>query len=351
MSDDSASTSNTGGFAGVRRGDHLNIPRTEILAGISGYTAEQQDMLLWLHGYAIDILHGSRSALIEWVQVDLTTVTRIWRGTYGADIAKFCERLQHLRRRAEITGSTKFVETEITRRIHTACAIARTQNAITMVVGASGRSKTHSCREWQRRNNHGLSSYIECPVSGGLRGLLDAIARASGVGLNHPNNELMSILERSFDYRHTLIFDEVARLLPARSTSIHPIEFIRRLHDCCNCGIVLIATDVFPSEMRGGRLRQWFEQLDGRITLTLRLPDKVSRSEAAEICSAFTAEPAADLIQEARRIANTQGRVRVLFTLLRQAAMLAQAKSEALAAGHLRTACEVRESLNRWESD
>jgi DNA transposition AAA+ family ATPase len=169
--------------------------------------------------------------------------------------------------------------------------------------------------------------------------------------LNHPNSELIQILERSFDYRHTLIFDEVARLLPARSNSITPIEFIRRLHDVCGCGVVLIATDVFPSEMRSGRLREWFEQLDGRIAVQLRIPAAVTRQEAAEICTAFTPEPAADLIAEARRIAGQQGRVRVLFTLLRMAAMLAQEKRETLGAAHLQAACGFRESLNRWDKD
>lgn len=339
----------TGGFVGAARGDHMNIARTEVLAGIAGYPQEQQDLLMWLHGYALDVLRGSRSALVDWLQVDWTTVTRIWRGTYGADIAQFCRRVEHLRRRGELSGSTQFVETEVTRRIFATCDIAHAQNAMTMIVGPSGRSKTHACREWQRRNNHGASIYIECPVAGGLRALLDAIARASGTGLNHPNRELMQILERSFDYRHTLIFDEVARLLPARSTSITPMEFIRRLHDLCRCGVVLIATDVFPAEMRGGRLREWFEQLDGRISVCLRVPDRVTRSEAGDICAAFTPDPQPDLIAEARRIGNEHGRVRMLFTLLRQAAMLAHAKGEPLGVGHLRTAAEFRESLNRWE--
>lgn len=338
-----------GGFVGDRRGDHINLSRPEILAGIAGYTAEQQDLLLWLHGYCVDVLRGSRSALVEWLKVDWTTVTRIWRGSYGADIAQFCARLEHLRTQAEMTGSTRFVETVVTRRIFATCDIARAQNAMVMVVGRSGRSKTHAAREWQRRNNHGSSIFAECQVSGGLRGLLESVAKAAGVGTNHPNSSLMGILERSFDYRNTIIVDEVARLLPARSNTISPLEFLRRLHDVCGCGVVLISTDIFPREMRGGKLLEWFEQLDGRIAITLRIPDQVSRTEAGEICAAFTPEPQPDLIQEARRIANSQGHVRVLFTLLRQAALLADRKGETLGAVHLRTAADFRESLNRWE--
>lgn len=341
----------TGGFTGAARGDHINIGRSELLSGISGYTAEQQDLLMWMHGYCIDVMRGSRSALVEWLKVDWTTVTRILRGVYGADIAQFCARVTQLRRKAEIVGTTTFVETVVTRKIWNTCSIAREQNAIVMVVGRSGRSKTHAVREWQRRNNHGASIYCECQVAGGLRGLLETIARAAGVGVNHPNNRLMDLLERSFDYRHTLIFDEVARLLPARSNSISPIEYIRRLHDVCGCGVVLVSTDIFPREMRGGRLVEWFEQLDGRIAATLKIPEKVGRDEAGQICAAFCADPSAELIQEARRIGNSQGHVRVLFGLLSQAAMLAKAKSEPLSVTHLRDTADFRESLNRWDAD
>ena len=346
MSQDTDSTA-----PAIRRGDHINLSRPDLLAGIAAYTAEQQGLLLWLHGYCIDVLRGSRTALVEWLRVDWTTVTRILAGKYGADIAQFCARVTQLRRRAEITGSTQFVETVVTRRVWSTCNIAREQNAMVMIVGSSGRSKTHAVREWQRRNNHGASIYCECQVAGGLRGLLETVARAAGVGVNHPNNRLMDLLERSFDYRHTLIFDEVARLLPARSNSISPIEYIRRLHDVCGCGGVLVSTDIFPREMRGGRLVEWFEQLDGRILTTLRIPDKVGREEAGEICAAFAPDPSAELIQEARRIANGAGHVRVLFTLLRQAAMLAQAKGEPLTVAHLRGTADFRESLNRWDSD
>ena len=341
----------TGGFVGPRRGDHINIPRTELLAGIAGYSSEQQDLLLWLHGYCIEALHGSRTALVEWLAVDWTTVTRVWRGKYDADIAQFCARVAHLRSRDALRGATQFVETVVTERIWRTLDIARAQNCMVMVVGPSGRSKPHAAREWHRRNNHGGSCYIECPVSGGLRSLMEAIARSAGGGLNHPNDKLMDILERSFDYRHTLVFDEVARLLPAKSKSITPIEFIRRLHDTCGCGVALLATEVFPAEMRGGRLRDWFEQLDGRIAVTLRIPPAVTRQEAAEICAAFAPDPAPELVQEARRIATQQGRVRVLFTVLRQAALLAQAKQEPLGVAHLAAAADFRESLNRWPKD
>ena len=340
------------GFTGPRRGDHININRTDVLAGVAAYPKEAQEDLLWLHGYALDALRGSRSALVEWLGVDWTTVWRIWRGKYDADIASFLGRLRHRRQQVVASSRTGFVETPVTQRIFATCDIARAQNAIVMVIGRSGRCKTHSVREWRSRNNHGRSHYVECPVSGGFRALLESIAKAAGIGVGRPNNELMGLIERAFDYRNTLIFDEIARLLPSKNANIAALEFIRRLHDSCGCGIVLVATDIFPREMRNGRLAEWFEQLYGRIEVTLTIPDKVTRAECAAICEAFAqADPPADLVTEARKIANSPGRVRLLFTLLKSASMLAAAKGEPLSGAHLAAARDFRDSLNRWPED
>jgi DNA transposition AAA+ family ATPase len=333
-----------GGFTAKRRGDHLNVPRTEILEGIKRYSQRDQDDLLWLHGYTLDVLHGSRSALVAWMGVDWSTITKIWTGRYEAEPTKFLERVRHLRRRAERVGDTTFVETEVTKRVWALCDIAKVQNAIVMLVGPSGRGKSEPLKEWKRRTNHGSSLYVDCPESGGLRALLDEIAKAAGVGQGKPNHELTGVLMRSFDYRHTIILDEVARLLPTRSANITALEFLRRLHDVRGCGLVLVCTDVFPKAMKSGALDKWFQQLAGRIEATLTLPERVSRSEVAEICSAFctNSDPSADLIAMALDVARSDGRMRRLFWALRTAVRMAEEKGEALAAGHLEATLAFR---------
>ena len=246
------------------------------------------------------------------------------------------------------------METLTTRKIFATLDMAKNLNAIVHITGPSGRSKTHAVREWQRRNNHGRSFYIDCPVSGGLRGLMEEISRRSGVTTGKNNNRLMDALERSFDYRHTIILDEVARLIPStKSANIAALEFVRRLHDVCGCGVVLVSTEIFGKEMRGGRLADWFEQLLGRIEVPLVIPVKVSRQETAEICQAFCGnrEASTELIKTAREIANGPGRVRLLFTLLRHAAMLARGKKDALGAGHLAAARDFRENISRWPEE
>lgn len=348
-----ATVTPVGGFVGKRSGDHINLSRTEILSGISAYPKDEQDDLLWLHGYALDVLHGSRTAMVEFLGVDWTTVTRILQGAYGASIEKFIGRVRHLRKKAKLQADTGFVETVTVRKMWEVLDMARNLNSIVHISGPSGRSKTHAVKEWKTRNNHGRTIYIDCPVSGGLRGILEAIAKAAGVGIGKNNNDLMNLLERSFDYRHTLIFDEIARLLPTKTSNIAAMEFIRRLHDVSGCGIVLISTEMFGREMRLGKLSGWFEQLLGRIEVPLVIPIKVCRQEVVEICASFCGDhdPSTDMIKVARDIANGPGRVRLLFTLLRHAAMLARAKREDLGVAHLQTALNLRDNVNRWPED
>ena len=82
------------------RGDTFNIARPDFLKGISGYSQEDQDDLLWLHGYTHEVLHASRSALVEFLGVDWSTIYRLFLGKYEADIGKIMERVRHLRRKS-----------------------------------------------------------------------------------------------------------------------------------------------------------------------------------------------------------------------------------------------------------
>jgi len=324
----------------VRRGDGLNITRGEVRTGIAGYTEEDQEDLLWLHGYAMDALGGSRTRFCEWLDVDWTTVTRIWRGKYGASIEQFMDRVRHLRRKAKITHQTSFVETVVTRKIFQVCDLARDAGTIVMISGPSGRSKTYSVREWQRNNNHGRAQYVYAPEAGGLTAFLEALARGLVISSRQTNREVAAAIEKALDFRNVLIVDEVAHLMPSgRGPSVKSLEFVRGLHDRTGCGVVLVATPLFESELAGGKWARWFEQLQGRVEVHLRIPAKFSRQEISEICSAFVDDPPPELVTTARKIANARtGGVRELFRHLGRAARAADKKGQPLTAEYLQAA-------------
>jgi hypothetical protein len=117
---------------------------------------------------------------------------------------------------------------------------------------------------------------------------------------------------------------------------------------------MLVTARIFPKQMQSGPWCEWFEQLFGRIEVRVEIPDTVSRTESATIAQAFTSageelDPA--LVSLVRKIANGPGHVRLAFTMLRHASMLAKAKKEPLSAAHLQAAINFRENINRWPEE
>ena len=339
------------------RGDNLNIPQDELMRGIVAYPDPEQDLYLWMFGYAREVLHGSRREMCDWCGYDWTTIARIAHGRYGdeAQRANFRERIEDLRREAAALRGTEFVETIVTRKIFAALDLARDQHAVVHITGASGRSKTHACREWQRRNNHGRAIYIDVPVIGGVTALMQELATRGQIASSGRRNmnRLAQRLLGAWGRRHTIIVDEAVRLLPSTtsSRSVRALEFLRRLHDVSGVGLVLVSTRVFASEMAHGTIATYLEQLGGRIEEPLTIPDRVSRTEARQICAGFTAEPSAGLVAAATAGAKRRGRGRVLFSVLRQAAALAEAKGEPLGEAHLQAAVAYRRNMHRWPED
>ena len=332
---------------GRKRGDGINIPRGDLLTGIAGYDQETQADLIWLHGYTMEQLAGSRTALTEFLGCDWTTITRVWRGKYEADISQFMARVRHHRRKAEVGARTAFVPTIVTEKIERLCDVARDQGAIVMVSGPSGRSKTHAVQHWRHNNNHGRAIYVYAPEFGGYTTFLQRLARALGMSQRRNNYDLAASVENSIDYRNVLIVDEASHLIPTgRVTSLQTLEFIRGLHDRTGCGVVLVATEIFSQQLDAGKWCQWAEQLMGRVELHLKIPAEFSRREIADICCAFCDDPDPDLIKQARLIANARrGGVRELFRHLTRAAGAAEKLKEPLAARHLAAAYELSKQL------
>jgi hypothetical protein len=309
----------------TRRGDGINLTRGEVLAGISEYSKEHQADLLWLHGYAADELGSSRSRLVESLRLDETTITRVWRGKYGASIDKIMERVRLYRRKVELTVRKRFIPTLVTERIMRVCDTARDRQVMVMISGPTGRSKTWAIDEWRHRNNHGRAVYVYAPEVGGFRRFLEEIAKSLNIACSRNNYAVINAIEASLDERNVLVIDEVAHLYPSgRSSSLQSIEFIRGLHDRCGCGVVLCSTDGFPGIIASGRWSQWFDQLLGRIELHLRIPQQFSRQEVAELLGGYMDDPPSDLVLAARQIANKSTRgCRDLFRHLDRAAQVA----------------------------
>lgn len=336
--------------------DTINIPDNVLQAGMAGYSEDEQDDIQWMFTFARSELNGSRDRMCEVFDLDWTTIVRVAQGKYGAKLDGIIERVRDVRRRAQ-QGTSAFVETIVTRKVFEVLDYALAGDLdggkIVMIVGDSRRGKTATTKEWGRRNNHGRSVYVDCPVSGGLRALMTEIADKVGVNASRKTADMQDRILKSFHPRRILIVDEVLRVLPTRRGDRRPteLEFIRRLHDVTKCAVALIATPVFEHEMQSGWLKNYMEQLLGRIADPITIPTRVFRSEAREICATFTPRPSDALVGMAHRIANEPGKFGVLFELLRQAQGAAKRRGEPMTEAHLAAAYKRRKDRQRWPDE
>jgi DNA transposition AAA+ family ATPase len=342
--------------AGMSR-DTINIPDNVLQAGCIGYTEDERDDIQWMFTFARTELGGSRDRMCEVFDLDWTTIVRVAQGKYPTSIANIIARIRDVRRRAQESGPRGFVETVVTRRVFEVLDYALAGDLeggrIVMISGSSRRGKTEAAKEWCRQNNHGRSVYVDCPVNGGLRALMQEIADKVGVNGARKTADLQERVVKSFHPRRILIVDEVLRVLPTRRSDRRPVEleFIRRLHDVTRCAVALIATPVFEHEMQTGWLRTYLEQLLGRIADPVSIPERVYLSEARDICASFNARPSEALVGLSHRIVNEPGKYGVLFELLRQAAGAAKRRGEALTEAHLAAAYRRRKERTKWPEE
>lgn len=337
----------------------VNIPDHVLQAGIAGYAPADRDDLQWLLAWAAAELDNSRDRLCEMLGADYTTLVRVCTGKYPSSIAPFMQKVRDVRRRAtESVGTAGYVETIVSRKIWETLDYALAGDLdggrLVMISGHTRRGKTAAVREWLRRNNHGTSVYVDAPESGGQRLFLQEIGRQLRISADRPTAQLWDRINASFNRRRILIVDEVLRFLPRghHGPKAPPqLEFLRRLHDTRRCAVALIATPVFAREMDSGNLRDYLEQLLGRIAEPLTIPDRVYRSEVRQILASLVPSPADDLVDLATTIANQPGRLGIMFELLRQAQALAKRRREPLALKHLSAANARRRSRFDWPAE
>jgi len=339
--------------AGMSR-DVINIPENIIVDGIKDYAEADQDMLLWLSGWATDT-NQTRTSICEHLDCDYTTLTRILTGKYEASIESFMKKVRDLRRRVRQSAQAGYVETLVTKRITDLLDYALAGDIkggkMAIIAGATGRSKSVAVRHWCENNNHGRSCYLDSPESGGYHAFLTELCRRFRINSGRKTADMRDRIFKTFNRRRMLIVDEANRLMPGSHQNIPRIfEFIRRLHDTRHCGVAVILNPAAYQNMNSGAMVGYFEQFLGRAE-PLVIPEQVFREECEEVCKAFVSRPAKDLVAAAHAIANEPGRLRVLFDLMGKAALLAESKKQKLGREHLLAAHRRRHNRNVWPEE
>jgi DNA transposition AAA+ family ATPase len=150
-----------------------------------------------------------------------------------------------------------FIPTPTSKKIHTACDLARESRTVVFVWGPSHIGKTWSVEEYcgpRTINPTSVSSasscsksrcpvYVRLHAACGLTGMIRAIAAALGVSAAS-RAETIARIKDTLAPGALLILDECHLLAHTyRPGSFHNcMEVIRELHDETNCGLVLIFT-------------------------------------------------------------------------------------------------------------
>lgn len=300
--------------------DAINIALNMLKASIAVYEEEHQELIEWLWSYAFDELRASKNALVKAVGMDWKTIYNAFTGKLDT-IGSFCTRIEDVKK--QMLNSINLVDTVVTRRVQEALDHARDEHAMVTITGPTGRGKTLTARHWARNNNHGRSKYVRVPSGCTRLTLVKELCKRCGISVNGKKTSLLEDRLRScFGPRNVIIVDEAGHLMPRTGRSTNAIELLRDIHDICGCGVALIFTDVYVSEMKHGSLTDYFEQFVGRIKFEVTIPEQVMEDEINSILGHFHPEgaPPIKLFKFALKNAKErEGKLRTLFEDLKRA--------------------------------
>lgn len=185
-------------------------------------------------------------------------------------------------------GRKQFVVTPTARRIFTACDLARESQTPVFVEGASHIGKTEGFKQYCIENNHGKSRLIELEAVNGLHGLIKATAVVVGVSPNGNAADMTERIKKAISSDMVLIFDEVHLLANTyrRGSFFACMEWIRRLYDFRQFGLVLSFTELGFAQVEAARKRE-LEQLFRRGVHRVNLGDRPTVADVRMIVESW----------------------------------------------------------------
>lgn len=314
----------------------------------------QQDVLRWWYFLGKE-QSWPMTKLAKACGVHSTTLSRIFRGEYGADVASVCESLDKARTNfRETADNPDFIMTSLAKQIFAICDSTRALRTVAIVQGEMGIGKTTVEEEYKRRNNHGRTSYYRCEPGLTLVQFVTEFARANGVSTKNKQTHLR-LREKLYTVagagNRLLIVDELHQLFLRRDrndiTPILQCEFLRAVYDKANCGMVLFGTTGLEKYManESDALAQLLDR--GR---KLYLPSKPTKDDVRAFISHYglpdltSAQPEASAIMA--DIVASSG-LRQLTLHLRNGATLAAKRKEPFTWDHFVRAFKDLASLGK----
>ncbi len=298
--------------------NRFRIPGDQVRAAIQDLSREQQATVWWFYQFCHrSILRREDFGRLlkkndgTWYSdssiIHLLTGGRIRRGENIQPILEAIEKFRYVEELRAGQVNSGFIETRLFREIERRCRKALKRQRILFIYGDSQIGKSASLREYQRRNNHGQTIYIECPCTGSLGGLLRQFADAFNIPSVLNQGQLQDRVAGCIDSNMLIIIDEFHNALKGRG--IATTAFVREIWNRSRCGMILSMTNEGRDSFLMGSQSKTLQQLWRRRITPLQLPGMPPDDDLELFAGAYGLPPAdADPVTISVTSTDQQGR-------------------------------------------
>lgn len=216
--------------------------------------------------------------------ISTTSLSRLFRGVYGAGLDSVTEKLAKARENfSDAVANPDFIMTSLARRYFAAADKTRALANVTLIWGRMGIGKSTVMKEYHRQNNHGKTMTVRFPVGASFAHFVNVVAHATGVSVRsqsryHQQDKIIATLSAG---QRLLQVDELhqAFLTTRGDTAVRCSEFLREIKDEAGCGLLLVGTELMEKEFFHGRFKDSLAQLVDRGTVQIPLPSKPTKTD------------------------------------------------------------------------
>lgn len=291
-----------------------SIPAVEVIESAlvaRGNLPAQIEEVAWLADYARSQRITSFAKLGREVGCDASTISRVFRGTYEADLASFCTQIRHFREvfteRQEFGDEPYLSELSVVKRIAKFCDLVRLTRQIGIIWGPNQSGKSEALKYYATNNE--MTAYAALPAGGGTVESMKEVAQArGGISIRKSHSELRDMLLKRFNPQWLLIVDEFHQTIMGRTIKKVTIDRVREFNDRSKCGVVLCGTDVVPNMMQDPKFTDFLGQINNRGVLRMRIPPAPTKADRDLIMEAYDfGAPEAESALLVKQIANENG--------------------------------------------
>ena len=297
----------------AQRPSGINVGGNTVTQATEHLPENQRSIIRAVHNIA-------RQSNWDWEQLERetkissTTWYRIWTDKYRypdndpkarerISLDNICERIRRWKNLWEeraFMANEGFVETSIWKRTEWLCRRAFVRKRIGFIYGESQIGKSVCLQEFNRRNNTGMTTYVEVPPSAGVQLMTKEIAKALHVSTNTSFEKLIDDVIDALDDSKLLLVDEIHRVFTTyqKTSVMRCLEVLRYIQGKTKCGMVLCGTPQWRHELKNGNFTKFLKQLDRRGIYELQLPPDPPRGDLDLIAEHYGLAPASGKAEE-----------------------------------------------------